>query len=488
MENLDLDINNYSIKDIEQFFRLKPNTKYTASDIELKECQIRETLLNSGHINKRFKTNLIDFLTLAKRWLTFVKCPHEKPPTTVPKNWKLDPLDTPVSKESMSRLEELVQRPETQYIYTNNSDFFPGKINPLNTRLITKCLNIDTRFRENLYNTQCSDFTIQLPTKFNKVVSMQLSAIELPISFYGISASYGNNYICIKVNYDVYDVSGCNSTEIFDNCDIRYESSENSCDDSSHDSSHEHEELKNVNCELVECDIVCRNVEYEKTFIIPDGNYTASDLIDTINFIISPVKHDHSLKNPEDIFSYIQFSIDITASGSGSRKVSIGPNPNHKLCEDDGRINNITLDFTKNIVGIHDIVNLSTKLGWNLGFTRPKYTGDTFYTADTIIEPTTKYIYLAVDDFNNSANNHFVSAFNQSILNTDILARISIKGSFNSIITENDYNLVTEPRHYFGPVDINRLRIRLFDEFGRILSMNNSNYSLCLTLKILYDL
>jgi hypothetical protein len=53
---------------------------------------------------------------------------------------------------------------------------------------------------------------------------------------------------------------------------------------------------------------------------------------------------------------------------------------------------------------------------------------------------------------------------------------------------ETDYNLVSEPRRYFGPVDIQRLRIRLYDEFGRILAMNQSNFSFSLTLKILYDL
>jgi hypothetical protein len=73
-------------------------------------------------------------------------------------------------------------------------------------------------------------------------------------------------------------------------------------------------------------------------------------------------------------------------------------------------------------------------------------------------------------------------------MNTDILARISVKGTMINLISENDYNLVTEPRQYFGPVDIQRLRVRLFDEFGRVLSMNSSNYSFCLSLKVLYDL
>jgi hypothetical protein len=36
MENLDLDINNYSIKDIEKFLHLSPKTKYTADDVEEK--------------------------------------------------------------------------------------------------------------------------------------------------------------------------------------------------------------------------------------------------------------------------------------------------------------------------------------------------------------------------------------------------------------------------------------------------------------------
>lgn len=78
MESLDLDITNYSIRDIENFFQLKPNVKYTQSDIELKEYNIRNTLLTTGHINKRFKQSLISFLDKAKLWLITVKCDTKK--------------------------------------------------------------------------------------------------------------------------------------------------------------------------------------------------------------------------------------------------------------------------------------------------------------------------------------------------------------------------------------------------------------------------
>ena len=437
MEQLDLDINNYNINDLERFFQISPNGKYSESDIELKEYNIREKLLASGHINKRFKRDLIEFLELAKNWLIFVKCRKGNlaKPTTIPNNYKLDTMDTPISKEVEPRTNELIQREETQFVHSSNSDFFPGKLNQLNTRILTKSLNIDTRFRDNLYSTQSSDFSIQMPIKFNKVVSMSLSSLELPVSFYGICREFGNNFLYLRVCHNAFDSS--------DNM-----------------------------------------ITTEKVITIPDGNYNASDLIDTVNKLLSPLNEDNTLVNPNDIFSYIQLTHDITSSGSGTGKVTISPTGLYGEL-----IKSIILDFTKDINGKVDKVDISTKFGWNLGFIKKKYIGSTSYTADTVIEPANiRYIYLAVDDFANSANNQFVNVFNNSIMSPNILARISIKGSYFSLIMENDFNIITEPRRYFGPVDIQRLRIRLFDEHGRVLPMNNSNFSFCLDFKLIYDL
>jgi len=436
MENLDLDIGNYTIKDIEKFFRFKPRSKYTASDIELREYEIREQLLNSGHINKRFKRDLIEFLSLAKDWLIYVKCkPDEKQPTTIPKNYKLDTLDTPVSAEIPNRNGELTIRPDTQYINTQNSDFFPGIMNPLSTRVITKCLNIDTRFRDNIYTTKCTDFTINLPMKFSKVVSMQLAALEFPVTFYGISEELGNNFIYIQVNYNALD----GSEEVLD---------------------------------------------ASATYYIPDGNYNSSDVIELLNAQLCPLDSNNNMTQPDNIFSYVQMVIDVTANGSGSGKVTIYPTGDKA-----SNINLITLDFTRGKNGEVDNVPLTNKLGWNLGFQKTLYNDATSYTADTIVEPSNvRYVYLIVDDFNKSANNHFISVFNKSVLNPNILARIAIKGSYFSIIMGNDFNITSEPRKYFGPVDIQRLKIQIVDEYGKILNMNNSNFSFCLNLKMLYDL
>jgi hypothetical protein len=436
MENLDLDIHNYTIKDIERFFRFRSNTVYTEEDIELREYEIREQLLKSGQIHKRLKRDLLSFLETAKQWLIVVKCKSsetKKTPTVIPKNYKLDTFPAPASLVPPARTDELIQRPQKQFVYSNNSDFFPGTLNPLDTRVLTKYVNIDTRFRENFSTESSSDFTVHLPVKLNKVVSMQLSSLEFPITFNNTSVDLGNNYFYLQLHYT---------------------------------------------------DLSQNEVSAEEVFILPDGNYTSIDFISVINSLLSPTNPGGSLQYPNRPFSYIQFSLNITTNGSGTGKVTLAATAGFP-----GILQSITLDFTKNIHMQKDSSPISSKIGWNLGFIKPIYRGALSYTGDTVVEASTiRYLYLAIDDYQHSSNNNFISIFSKSVLNPNIFARISLKGAYFTLIMENDFTIVSEPRKYFGPVDIQKLRIRIYDDHGRILNMNNSNFSFCLDFKMLYDL
>jgi hypothetical protein len=436
-KGLDLDINNYTIKDLERFFQIAPNKKYLAADIELKEAELREVLLSTGHIDKKFKRDLMAFLDTAKDWLITVKCKNEtKNPTSFQNVPKLEKYpNVPASKEAMPRMEELMERPETPYINTFSSEYFPGIMNPLKTRVISKCLNIDTRFRDNMTQTSSSDFLVNLPIRLQKVVSMQVTAIEFPVSFYGISAKYGNNYFNISLAQQLTE-----EDEIFDE---------------------------------------------SKIIIVPDGNYNGTDLIDTINTLVSGKNSDGSPLDPGSMYNYVVFRLDVTGTGSsGTAKVFIETTGNLAYT-----IKEINIDFSLDINGNPDKTPVTSKIGMNLGFLKRKYQGATGYISETLIEPATvRYIYLAIDDFNNNVNNHFISAFNSSILSPNILARISIKGSYFSLMMESDLNITTEPRKYFGPVDIQKMHIQVYDDHGRILDMNNSNFSCCILFKMLYDL
>jgi hypothetical protein len=282
--------------------------------------------------------------------------------------------------------------------------------------------------------TNGSDFLINLPVRLQKVVSMQITSIEIPVSFYGISAKYGNNYFTIGATQQLIDEG-----DIF---------------------------------------------EETKIIIMPDGNYNANDFIDTVNTLISGRNPDGSPIDPNSMFNYVIFRLDVSQTGSGTAKVYIETTGNLAYT-----IKSINVDFSLDIEGNPDKTPITSKIGMNLGFVKRKYQGATSYISETLVEPAAvRYIYLAIDDFNNNVNNHFISAFNSSILSPNILARISIKGSYFSLMMESDLNMTTEPRKYFGPVDIQKMHIQVYDDHGRILDMNNSNFSFCLVFKMLYDL
>jgi hypothetical protein len=270
---------------------------------------------------------------------------------------------------------------------------------------------------------------------------MQLASFEIPISFYGISAAYGNNHLYLRVEY----------LSIDDNVTVLTD---------------------------------------EMTIVLPDGNYSANDLLNTINMFLSPKDECNVLINPNSIFNYIIFELDINACGSGNGKVTVTPCGKYA-----SNIQSIYMDFTKDTNGNcnnnsnNNNRSILKHIGWNLGFIYPTYSGSIGYMGEAIMEVTSiRYIYLGIEDFNNQSNNHFVSVMKDSFMSKDILARISLSGTSFSVLMENNMNIVTEPRTYFGPVDIQKIRVRLYDEFGNILQMNNSNYSFCLNLKLMYDL
>ena len=435
MENLDLNIQNYSIENLKMFFQMNQPRPYTVNEIEGKEYELREMLLKSGRVDRRFTADLITFLSKAKTTLVDALVVPVRPATVIPRNQPLDQYNYPLSAPVRPRTDELKSHTDANFVFSQQSDFFQGSMNPLTTRILTNCLNVDTRFRDNLSNTQSSDFIIQLPRKFNKVVSMHLSALEFPVQFYAISAAYGNNFLYLGVTYNDFVDIGL-------------------------------------------------SVNVNSVFTVPDGNYTNQDLVNVLNALLCPLNPDGSIKFPNSIYSYLQFTIDANVNGSGTRKLTLAPTGAFGQ-----NITNVLIDFTKDINGNTDLTSNSIKIGWNLGFINYIYTGKTQYTADSVMDLNTfRYVYLAVDDFQKTANNYFTSVFSDSILTPDILARISTTGTTNDIAINGDIRVVTEPRKYFGPVDIQRLRVRLYDTYGRILPMNGVNYSFCLTLKMVYDL
>ena len=180
----------------------------------------------------------------------------------------------------------------------------------------------------------------------------------------------------------------------------------------------------------------------------------------------------------------ISFVFEINASaGNGSGQMMVGPSVG-------STITSLSINFQADRFGVDDRnTPLPLKFGWFLGFRNGIYTNNLNYVSEGVVDITgPKYVYLVVDDHNNNVNNGFYSAFNSSILNNNILARLSLQTIFFTVQIANNLNLVTSPRDYFGPVNLQVLNIQLLDEYGRVVDLNNMDFSFCLTLLTSYDI
>ena len=206
---------------------------------------------------------------------------------------------------------------------------------------------------------------------------------------------------------------------------------------------------------------------------IPDGNYDQLTIMDQIN---------NQLTLSGTPFDQIVFTINLSGIHTGSGQTMVGANV--------AGVTSIELNFQADKFGVDDRnTPLPLKLGWILGFRNGNYDGNLNYVSESVVDTTgSKYIFLVVDDYNNSVNNSFYSAFNSSILNKNILARISLQGNNFNVLSQNNLGLITTPREYFGPINLQTMNIQLLDEYGRIIDLNNMDYSFCLTLTTIYDL
>ena len=200
------------------------------------------------------------------------------------------------------------------------------------------------------------------------------------------------------------------------------------------------------------------------TVIISDGNYSPITLKTFINNFLSTTVYNNIIVTVDDEID------NDTYLGNGLMTIQ------------SNNAETFSLYFDKDIYGNDDTINhISLKIGWIMGYRQKYYNNLTKYVTEAPVNLNGhQYIYLVVNDFTNSSvNEGFHTAFNFSTLNKNILARISLKGNLVKYLTKN----IPIERFYFGPVDIHKLQLQVVDEYGRILDLNNGDYSCCLTFK-----
>ena len=414
--NLDLNIKHYKIKDLENFFKLPLN--YIDSDLDLQEKQITDTIQTSD-IDRHMKVEIMQFIEQARNIL------KDKNPS--------------------------VTKPEIQFVYSKPEEFVTGKMNPIDKRVTTKSICIDTLFRTNYSKTKSTDFLYVLPVDLNKVVSIQMSSFEIPNMWNSYSSQNKSN---------MFEISAYNvNTGILD--DSGYP--------------------------------IYSDMSY--SFIIPDGNYFS----DTFPVCINNIFQNSDLIGVNFLTLEISPQTNTIIRARNSLVDKVGPYP----YDVSGAFYSPDFYFTLNFAIQGN--QLYKNAGWMMGFRQEKYVVTSFNTYTTIDSSTIvnyqtylisessfgstidNYVFLEVNDFHNNFPTDTIMSTNQtSYLGNNILARIVLTSGATTTVWNNAGDLIFKKREYFGPIKLEKLNIRILNRFGDVLDLRQNDYSFVLEITQIY--
>lgn len=475
MDSFLLNINDYSDNELEDILSL--SYPYQQEDIASKKNELYVKLVDDDSVTNDMKTRISSFLdTASSRLSKIISNGIELSRTHVNtfgelKNTVSEVNDHFIINQERDVKEAYAAKPTDGLNIGSIGGAPPGIINPINYRTIKRAVNIDSRFRPNYYQSSSADQHLTLPYKFEKVINMRLASIELPLTYYAISESLGNN--AFVVNWD-------NSGSEFQNS------------------------------VLVK---------------IPDGNYQTYNIntpngsggseIESImngallsSVAITPT---NSAYNGVTIQSDTSFNLRYTVDSTSGKSIfaldvsGIDATPLIDLIDSGNLDYQIVFGVDSN--GITTMNQpLPFFLGWELGYRMNMYnSGPGTALGSNIILPSAivseglfyikgpQYIFVAIDDYNNNVNNYYVSAYSDSINNRNILAKINLStngnagGVYQTSETDGFSSQINRSRNYFGPVNIEKMRITLYDEYGRIINLNNMDWSCSLMFECMYS-
>lgn len=125
-------------------------------------------------------------------------------------------------------------------------------------------------------------------------------------------------------------------------------------------------------------------------------------------------------------------------------------------------------------------------IGWKMGYRQTIYNTTNSYTSETVVNLFGEYIYLILNDYVNNIVNENIGMLSESYLDKNILAKLPINNPKNNNLSWENKNIINI-RNYFGPVDIKKINVQLMDEYGRIINLNQSDWSFTLVLTCLYS-
>lgn len=472
-----LNIEEYNTQELMEIIHLDPNTIYTEDEICMKYLKVVMNVQNDADMEKSEKENIVGFLNSVLSKLLALNSTKKIDAIKKERNLEKLPLLYGVGNPRLSKRAEADERGETYKLMNshrnvdlNNSEnkvFNPPKvyeyqpeamvqsykdlkgdnINNFNIKKTNKILKINSLFRSDYYNSSSSDFMITLPQSLNNIMGIRLTGVEIINNIYNISSKNRTNEFTVEL-YDLVSKDG--------------------------------QPIGESNFDISNNKII--------TVELRDGVYDERSLIDYLNrHVFSYGDIGRIGVTYDDITKKITFIRD-------EREISNGGIPDTAT-----HAYRFNIDWR-----LKDDTNrpIQLNLGWKLGFRKQYYSYDENYLKKSDIKPGategyngecgcdlkgSKYFLLSINDFNNNSGETIIAPYQDSLFkDTNILAHIPWSDESVIKLHSGDELHVYE-RQYFGPVDITRMHIRLLDEFGRIVDLNNNDFSFSIILDQAYN-
>lgn len=494
-----LDIHAYSKQELMKLFSL--TTEYTHTEVERGKKKLNSQLIQSSVLNDQETLDVQLFIDNA--------CA------------KLMEKDSPIANMGTWRQPEnvLLSGSNQHYVIANpnsivgqdskisegrltgSDDVPPGWLNPINVKTVLTGMNIDSRFRDDYFTTSSSHFQFELPDIQRKVTSLRIASLDIPMTHYAVSNARGDSTFLIcteQINTSPVTKAFLMSHPAFLSSALDVEILD----------------LTTTPPRTLSVDIINTNQSVHAWLVtLPDGNYEmswqskskAADLELAMNEALDSSQAGLLDLNTGTFYalksSSTQLGLDPTVDivytvdhASGKSKFQI-PSPSTSVFTNTSYGQGFRLYFQVDSLGSFALTsNLQARLGWQLGFRSHAYTCTETCSSEGIsmvIGP--RYLFLSLDDGQKNTGSNFIAAFAQSTLDANIITRINLAAEMdNSTVykTCRDIGLSTvlnRTREYFGPVTISKLKLKLLDEYGRLLSLNHMDWSMTLVFDKLYD-
>lgn len=476
MNTLNLDIDTYTIFDLTQLFSL--SSKYSKKDVTTGKDKLIHQLKQLEGVSPDKKLQIQLFIDNAStRLIHDKKEPDKKLTWSQKENIMIPTGDDHYVIENVNRV--IGKTANTfEGRLAGKEDVPPGWLNPINVKSVKTGMNIDSRFRKDYFTTSSSDFSFDLPDIQKKVTNMRIASLDIPMSYYGVSRERGDATFIITT-MDMSYTPGSGSYLL----DFTNPSNPTS---------------------YSAADYILQNPNYSVGWLVvlPDGNYEMDWQNSSAAADITLAMNDALLNaSPGLLFNATGKFLVINDTSYTATTVpitfSVDRASGRSIFTAAGTTDQFTLVFATNAGG--SIVNdpdLQLYLGWQLGFRRGKYNitvGTPRISESICMVVGPRIMFIAIDDGVKNYGPNLIVTFSQSIMQESVMTRINLTQTVNDTEvykSAGDVGLNTQlnrAREYFGPVTISKLRFKLLDEYGRIISLNYMDWSLSLVFEKLYD-